>query len=232
VRKAVVFVLIAFAIVLAGAQLQGALSGIISALFPAKTVAQVSASIERCDFMAGRIEPVKSLASIGRDITHVQKIADELAKEIVSAIGPTQNGFAVSLQFGDHTLHASRPVPIAVIVVTSPMAKSQTTSGFLATSTRNIRDPCLTRNSRPTHAKSVTRIHKRLAFLVHTNALTSTSCKRTILLPWVSTKGIAGSRMKGLQRTCASARYTRLIVLPRFLCVWLRNSQAHVSIAQ
>jgi hypothetical protein len=32
--------------------------------------------------------------------------------------------------------------------------------------------------------------------------------------------------MKGLQRTCASARYTRLIVLPRFLCVWLRNSHA------
>ena len=132
----------------------------------------------------------------------------------------------MSLQVGDHTLHASRPVPIAVIVVTSPMAKSPTTSGFLATSTRNIRDPCLTRNSRPTHAKSVTRIHKRLAFLVHTNALTSTSCKRTILLPWVSTKGIAGLRMKGLQRTCASARYTRLIVLPRFLCVWLRNSRA------
>ena len=71
-RKAVVFVLIAFAIVLAGAQLQGALSGIISALFPAKTVAQVSASIERCDFMAGRIEPVKSLASIGRD-TNLRK---------------------------------------------------------------------------------------------------------------------------------------------------------------
>jgi len=32
--------------------------------------------------------------------------------------------------------------------------------------------------------------------------------------------------MKGLQRTCAPARYTRLIVLPRFLCVWLRNSHA------
>jgi len=32
--------------------------------------------------------------------------------------------------------------------------------------------------------------------------------------------------MKGLQRTCAPARYTRLIVLPRFLCVWLRNSRA------
>jgi hypothetical protein len=31
--------------------------------------------------------------------------------------------------------------------------------------------------------------------------------------------------MKGLQRTCAPARYTRLIVLPRFLCVWLRNSR-------
>ncbi len=122
-NKAVVFVLIAFAVVLAVAQLQGALSGIISALFPAKTVAQVSASIERYDFMAGRIEPVKSLAPIGRDITHVQEIADELTKEIVSAIGPMQNGFEVSLQVGDHTLRASRPVPIAIIVVTSPMAQ-------------------------------------------------------------------------------------------------------------
>src|ERR1700730_6102935 len=56
--------------------------------------------------------------------------------------------------------------------------------------------------------------------------LTRTSLGRRILLPWVSTKGIAGLRMKGLQRTCASARYTRLIVLPRFLCVWLSNSRA------
>jgi hypothetical protein len=42
----------------------------------------------------------------------------------------------------------------------------------------------------------------------------------------VSTKGIAGLRMKGLQRTCASARYTRFIVLPRFLRVWPSNSHA------
>jgi hypothetical protein len=35
--------------------------------------------------------------------------------------------------------------------------------------------------------------------------------------------------MKGLQRTCASARYTRLIVLPRFLCIWLRNSPRVLS---
>lgn len=30
--------------------------------------------------------------------------------------------------------------------------------------------------------------------------------------------------MKGLQRTCASARYSRLIVLPRPFHFWLRNS--------
>ena len=49
--------------------------------------------------------------------------------------------------------------------------------------------------------------------------------------PWVSTKGIAGLRMKGPQRTCALARYTRLIVLPRFLCVWPRNSRAEFELS-
>ena len=113
-HKAVVFVPIAFAIVLAGAQLQGALSGIIGALFPAKTVAQVSASLERYDFMAGRIEPVKSLASIGRDITHVQKIADELAKEIVS----DKKGASVLVLFGNGKA--------VVAYDTQPMARNMT----------------------------------------------------------------------------------------------------------
>ena len=46
--------------------------------------------------------------------------------------------------------------------------------------------------------------------------LTRRHVRHNILAPWVSTKGIAGSRMQGLQRTRASALYTRLIVLPRF----------------
>jgi len=46
--------------------------------------------------------------------------------------------------------------------------------------------------------------------------LTQRHVRHTILAPWVSTKGIAGSRMQGLQRTRASALYTRLSVLPRF----------------
>jgi hypothetical protein len=50
-------------------------------------------------------------------------------------------------------------------------------------------------------------------------------------VPWVSTKGIAGSRMQGLQRTRASALYTRLIVLPRFLFfrIHLRSSKSSES---
>jgi hypothetical protein len=47
--------------------------------------------------------------------------------------------------------------------------------------------------------------------------LTRRPVRHSISLPWVSTKGIAGSRMRGLQRTRASALYTRLSVLPRFL---------------
>src|SRR6202011_912822 len=46
--------------------------------------------------------------------------------------------------------------------------------------------------------------------------LTRRHVRHSILTPWVSTKGIAGSRMQGLQRTRASALYTRLSVLPRF----------------
>jgi hypothetical protein len=46
--------------------------------------------------------------------------------------------------------------------------------------------------------------------------LTQRHLRHRILAPWVSTKGIAGSRMQGLQRTRASALYTRLSVLPRF----------------
>jgi len=38
--------------------------------------------------------------------------------------------------------------------------------------------------------------------------------------------------MKGSQRTCASARYTRLVVLPRFLCVWPRNSRVATDLSQ
>ncbi len=85
----------------------------------------------------------------------------------------------------------------------------------------------LLKNSRP-----ITE-HSRPAFtnawpFFHTNILPRTSLGRRIFSPWVSTKGIAGLRMKFPQRTCASARYTRLIVLPRFLCVWLRNSRAEL----
>lgn len=119
----VVFTLIAFAVVLGIAQLLGALSSLKDTLFPAKTRVHVSAGIERYDFMAGRTEPVKSLAPIGRDIGRAQEIADELAKEIVSAVGPRQKGFEVTLQIEGHTLQASQPVPVAIVVVSSPMVQ-------------------------------------------------------------------------------------------------------------
>lgn len=103
------------------AKITGAISSIRDFFFPRKTMLQISASIERYDFMAGRIEPVKSLAPVTRDISQVKEAANDVVKEIVADIGPIQNAFDVSLQIENDRLRASGPIRASVIVVTSPM---------------------------------------------------------------------------------------------------------------
>lgn len=120
-NKFVVWILIAFAALLGIAQLQGALSGLKSALFPPKTCVQASASIERYDFMVGRAGPASPLAPVERDIAEIEQAADEVAREIVAAIGAVQNSSQVTLHIDHGRLHSSQPLRAAVIVVTSPM---------------------------------------------------------------------------------------------------------------
>jgi hypothetical protein len=122
-NKAVVALLIAFGVILGLAQLQGALSGLFRALFPEKTRIEVSASINQYDFMTEKNEIVKSFAPTKWEITQVQEAAADLAKEVVSAIGPSQKGFEVNLRIDGNNLRASRHVQASVIVVSSPMAQ-------------------------------------------------------------------------------------------------------------
>jgi hypothetical protein len=49
--------------------------------------------------------------------------------------------------------------------------------------------------------------------------LTRRPVRHSILAPWVSTKGIAGTRMQGLQRTRASALTRASVCYPGFLFV-------------
>jgi hypothetical protein len=119
-NKLMVFVLIAFAVLLAVAQLQGALSGIKNALFPPKTRVQVAAFIQRYDFMVGNIESPKPLATRKGSIP---EIAQTLAKDIGAAIGPAPGIVQATLQIDGSGLRADQKLRAAVLIFVPPMSQ-------------------------------------------------------------------------------------------------------------
>ncbi len=122
-NKVVVLVLLGFTVLGAVAQVYGVFSGIISSLFPPKTHVQVAASIQRYDFMVGKTKAVKPLGLVQGDVTHLQQIADDLAKEIASAMGPTRTSSEVTLAIESHNLHANQPVRASVLVFVPPIVQ-------------------------------------------------------------------------------------------------------------
>jgi hypothetical protein len=121
--KVIVLVLIAFAVLLGLAQLQGALSGIRTAFFPAKTQVHVDALVQRYDFMVGNVESPKPLKSVQGDITHVRQVAENLAEELSSAIGSAPGKSEAVLRIDRSSLRATQPLRAAVLVFVAPMTQ-------------------------------------------------------------------------------------------------------------
>lgn len=119
-NKLVVLVLIAFAVLLAVAQLQGALSGIKNALFPPKAHVQVRAFIQRYDFMVGNIEPPKPLATTSGT---VPEIAQGLATDIGAAIERAPGIVQATLQINGSSLRADQKLRAAVLIFVLPMSQ-------------------------------------------------------------------------------------------------------------
>jgi hypothetical protein len=108
-------------VIVAIAQFLGAFSGIVTTLFPPKTHVEVAVSIQSSDFMTGNTRAVKPLAAIKGDPNNIDQIAKSVAKEIVQAIGPTQDTFEAILNIEGHTLRSSQPLQAAVLVFVPPM---------------------------------------------------------------------------------------------------------------
>jgi hypothetical protein len=123
-NKLVVLVLIAFTVLLAVAQLQGALSGIKNALFPPKAHVQVAAFIQRYDFMVGNIEPPKPLATTRGSIP---EIAKDLAQGIGAVIEPTPGIVRAILQIDGSSLRADQKLRAAVLIFVPPMSQAART---------------------------------------------------------------------------------------------------------
>jgi hypothetical protein len=120
-NKVIVLLLVAFAVFLGLAQLQGALSGMWKTIFPANTRVHVDVSVQRYDFMVGNIESARPLEPVQGDITDVRQMAEKLAEELTSAIGSPPDRFEAVLRIDGSTLRATKPLRAAVLVFSSPM---------------------------------------------------------------------------------------------------------------
>jgi hypothetical protein len=122
-NKVGMLVLLVFGGLLAVAQLQGALSGIINALLPPKTRIEVIATIQSYDFMVGKTESAKPLAPVAGDIARREEIANRVASEVVSAIGAGAKDLDVSVQIEGRSLRASQPLRVSIIVFGPQMSQ-------------------------------------------------------------------------------------------------------------
>ena len=76
--------------------------------------------------MVGNVEPSKSLKPVKGNITEIPKLAENLAEEVVSATRSTSGTTEAVLRIEGTSLHVSRPLRVAVVVVeTNPAGPRQ-----------------------------------------------------------------------------------------------------------
>jgi len=85
-NKAVVVILLIFAIVIGASKFMGGLSGIADVLFPPKNHLEVNVSVQPYDLMAEMTESPVNLNPVSGDIDSINNIVDKISEEIVKEI--------------------------------------------------------------------------------------------------------------------------------------------------
>ena len=117
-NKAVVVILLIFAIVIGASKFMGGLSGIADVLLPPKNHLEVNVSVQSYDIMAEITESPVSISPVSGGIDNIDSLVDKVSQEIVKEINP-ERVFETTLTISGSNLKADRSL-IALVFHMEP----------------------------------------------------------------------------------------------------------------